>query len=135
VIGSSAKEVRAWLVRIGVDEVRTFLLWTVMPVTIPILITTLIACIDVVGIAVFTILSAVEVPTIVCDLVTITARTVEQVICTMLCGDLITTLLAAFLSKVSLEVIDHYIPRVKTLNTKVIAWILSIATITGLRAL
>jgi hypothetical protein len=53
----------------------------------------------------------------------------------MLCGDLITTLLAAVLSKVSLEVIDHYIPRVETLNTKVIAWILSIATITGLRAL
>jgi hypothetical protein len=135
VIGSSAEEVRAWLVRVGVDEVRTFFLWTVMPVTIPILLTALIACVDIVGIAVFTILSAVEVPTIVCDLPTITARTVEQVISTMLCDDLITTLTATLFPKVSLEVIDHYIPRVETLNTKVIAWILSITTVTGLRAL
>jgi hypothetical protein len=105
VIGSSAEEVRAWLVRVGVDEVRTFLFWTVMPVTIPVRITALITCIDIVAIAVVTVASAVKVRTIIEDFRAITATTVEKVIqSTMLCIDYLLALRTHLLSHYFLEV-------------------------------
>jgi hypothetical protein len=103
VIGSSAEEVRAWLVRVGVDEVRPIFL-AVMPVSIPILIATVIACIDVVIPACLAESSAVEVSAIVHDLHTFTASTTEEVIgATSIGKDFFLALSATVLTEYLLE--------------------------------
>jgi hypothetical protein len=61
---SSAEEVRAWLVRVGVDEVRAIVV-AVMSVAIPILIATVVTCIDVIIPAHLAVPSAIKVSGIV----------------------------------------------------------------------
>jgi hypothetical protein len=80
-VGSSTEEERAWLVRVRVDIRRiAILVLAVMPVTIPVLLRALIACIDIVLIAEVTIANPVKESTIVLDLHALTCTAKEEVI-------------------------------------------------------
>jgi hypothetical protein len=76
-----------------------------MPITIPVLLTTLITCIDIVAIAVVTVTSAVVVPTIVHDFHALACTTMEEVIfSTIILIDFLLALLAHLFSEYLLEV-------------------------------
>jgi hypothetical protein len=80
-VGGSTEEEWAWLVRVGIDIRRAVIFFlAVMPVTIPVLLIALIACIDIVLIAEVTIASAIEESAIVLDLHALACTTAEEVI-------------------------------------------------------
>jgi hypothetical protein len=80
----------------------------VMPITIPIILSALIACVDIVLIAEVTIVRAIEESAIVHDLHALACTAVEEVICpTMLSVYLSLATLAYLLTEYLLEVDDH----------------------------
>jgi len=134
VIGSSPEEVRAWLVRVGVDEV-TFIFLTMVTIAIPVLSIAIVTCVHVVIEAVVTIASAVEVTAIIHDFHALTCTAVKEVFFSTIVGiDFLLALLAHLLSDNLLEVIDNKIARVEGSYAPVIACIIGIATLACLGA-
>jgi hypothetical protein len=78
-----------------------------MPITIPIMLSALIACIDIVLIAEVTIASAIEVSTIVYDLHALACTAVEEVICPTMLSVYLSLATLAYLLTENLVELHH----------------------------
>jgi hypothetical protein len=105
-VGGSTEEVRAWLVRVRVDIRRiVILILAIVTIAIPILLTAIVACIDIVIEAEVTIASAIVVSAIVHDLHALACTATEEVILSTIVGKyFLLALLAHLFSEYLLEV-------------------------------
>jgi hypothetical protein len=105
-VGGSAEEERAWLVRVRVDIRRIAIrILAIVTIAIPVLVTAIVACIDIVLEAVRTIASAIEVSAIVHDLHALACTAMEEVILSTIVGEyFLLALLAHLFSEYLLEV-------------------------------